>query len=211
MFRYIQDKELRNSLREYCEDKIISVQKQLKDFFTFSFKLIGSGDNRLMMINGKNNSIDLDYNLVIQRDKKQLIGDPKRIKILFVDAFRKVCGKSVKVSDSTSVITCVIGPYQEFSFSFDVAIMIDGNNGYLYKIINDKTASQSRYIWNQVPKSKNFEYKFSVLKQKGYWNDIKELYLSKKNNNLRKHIDKTSFSVLIETVNEIIQSYHLNI
>lgn len=205
MFDYIENKSLRNDLREYCEERIVALQKELKEYFTFSFKLIGSGDNRLMMINGKNNSIDLDYNLKIQRDKKQLISNPEKIKKLFLRGFQNVCEKGTKVSDSTQVITCYVGEFEEFSFSFDVAIFVEGNDGFIYKLINDKNTIPSRYIWNKIPKSKDFEYKFSSLKQMGYWQDIKDLYKRKKNLYLQRQDDRHSFSILIETVNEIIQ------
>ena len=205
MYSYIPDKELRNQLREFCEDIIFALQKDLKDYFTFSFKLIGSGDNRLMMINGKNNSIDLDYNLMIQRDKQQLVSYPEKIKKLFLSSLQKVCGRNVRVSDSTQVLTCTVGHIGDYYFSFDVAIFIEGNDGYIYKLINDKTTIPSRYIWNKVPQSRNFEYKFYVLKHNGYWEEIKELYKEKKNKSLSLQDGKHSFSILIETVNELIQ------
>ena len=211
MYDYIPDKQLRTDLREYCENVINSLQDELRQYFTFSFKLIGSGDTRLMMINGNNKSIDLDYNLVIQRDKKQLSGDPSQIKHLFMTSLKKILGKGVKVSDSTQVITCYVGKMYGYTFSFDIAIIMDGNDGYMYKIVNDKNAVPSRYIWNKIPKSKNFEYKFSLLKKNGYWEDIKEIYKEKKNTYLRKQSDISSFSILIETINEVIQKYNLDL
>lgn len=211
MYRYIEDKALRNELREFCEGKIIDLQKELKDYFTFSFKLIGSGNNRLMTINGKNNSIDLDYNLVIQRDKKQLFSNPEKIKKLFISTFQKVCGKNVKASDSTQVLTCTVGKVRNYLFSFDIAIFAEGNDGFFYKIINDKNTNPSRYIWNKVPKSRNFEYKFLTLKQLGYWEDIKNKYIKKKNTYLRSDPTKQSFSILIECLNDIIHEYNLDL
>lgn len=211
MYDYIPDKELRNALRVYCEEAILALQNELKDYFTFSFKLIGSGDTRLMMINGKDNSIDLDYNLVIQRDKRQLIGDPGRIKHLFMKELKDYFGKDVKVSDSTQVITCNVGKMCGYKFSFDIAIIVDGNDGYMYKIVNDKNTTPTRYIWNKIPKSKDYEYKFTALKRMGYWEDIKKLYKAKKNNYLKRQSDIASFSILIETVNEIIQKNHIEL
>ena len=97
MYGYIPDKQLRTNLREYCEDAIYALQNELKECFTFSFKLIGSGDTRLMMVNGNDKSIDLDYNLVIQRDKKQLSGDPSQIKHLFMASLKKILGKGISI------------------------------------------------------------------------------------------------------------------
>ena len=211
MYDYINDKQLRSNLRVFCESAILALQEEISDYFTFSYKLIGSGDTRLMMINGNDNSIDLDYNLVIQRDKKQLIGDPGKIKRLFMKSLKGFMGKDVKVSDSTQVITCYVGKKYGYKFSFDIAIIVDGNDGYMYKIVNDKNTEPTRYIWNKIPKSKDYEYKFTTLKRMGYWEDIKELYKRKKNNYLKRQSDISSFSILIETVNEIIQKNHLEL
>ena len=138
MYEYIQDKQLRGELRERCESVILIVQKLIRGYFTFSYKLIGSGDNRLMMVNGKNKAIDLDYNLVIQRDKKQLVDNPKQIKQLFMSAFKQACGNKTKVSDSTKVITCKFGNIGIYSFSLDIAIFIECNDGYIYKLIRSE-------------------------------------------------------------------------
>ena len=205
MHSYLLNKELRNELRAYCEEKILLLQKEVSEYFTFSFKLIGSGDNRLMTINGNKKSIDLDYNIVIQRDKKQLVGKPEQIKKIFMRVFKDVCGRDTKVSDSTQVITCKVGKIDGYDFSFDIAIFVEGNDGFIYKLINDKKTIPSRYIWNRIPSSKDFNFKFSYLKRNGHWGDIKSLYLKKKNLYLTRGSDKTSFSILIETVNEIIQ------
>ena len=81
----------------------------------------------------------------------------------------------------------------------------------MYKIVNDKNTTPTRYIWNKIPKSKGYEYKFTALKRMGYWEDIKELYKAKKNNYLKRQSDIASFSILIETVNEIIQKNHIEL
>lgn len=211
MYEYIQDKKLRSKLRECFESNVSKVQKFVKDYFTFSYKLIGSGDNRLMMVNGKNKTIDLDYNLVIQRDKKQLIDNPKKIKSIFMDAFRQACGKSSKVSDSTKVITCKVGNIGGYNFSFDVAIFIECNDGFVYKLINDKNAVPSRYIWNKIPKSQDYEYKFLLLKRDGYWDEIKTLYRNKKNKFLKSGEDISSFEILLSVINELTQKHRINL
>lgn len=205
MYKYIEDKKNRKILKGYCEEKILFLQQMLREYFTFSFKLIGSGETRLMTVNGKDNSIDLDYNLILQRDKKQLISSPKKIKTLFINSLQKICGSFVKISNSTQAITCNVGEFEGYNFSFDIAIFVEGNDGLLYKLVNDKNTNPSRYIWNKIPLSKDFNYNFTLLKRLGYWKEIKELYLRKKNHYLSRHSNKKSFSILIETVNELMQ------
>lgn len=203
MYKFIDNKTLRTELRNKAEHIIFSLQKELKQYFTFSYKLIGSGETRLMTVNGKDNSIDLDYNLLLQRDKRQLASNPKMIKELFLKSLKKICGKNSKVSDSTQVITCNLGNIGKYKFSIDFAILYEGNDCFFYKIVNDKTYQPTRYIWNKVPQSKNFEEKFRVVKQE-CWEDLKKRYLEKKNRNLWLNSKKTSFSLLIETINELI-------
>ena len=55
--------------------------------------------------------------------------------------------------------------------SFDVAIYVEADNGYMYRLMNDKNTG--RYIWNQVPKSKNYEDKMQSIKENGEWEDFK--------------------------------------
>lgn len=54
---------------------------------------------------------------------------------------------------------------------FDVAIYVEADNGYMYRLMNDKNTG--RYIWNQVPKSKNYEDKMQSIKENGEWEDFK--------------------------------------
>lgn len=60
-------------LNKWCLSIIHNVQRLLKDYFTFDIRLIGSGEKRLVTQN-ENECFDLDYNLIIQRDKQDLIG-----------------------------------------------------------------------------------------------------------------------------------------
>ena len=57
------------------------MQVELKDFFTFQFKLIGSGEKQLITENREDGNFDLDYNLILQRDKMNLIN--KTLEMIF--------------------------------------------------------------------------------------------------------------------------------
>ncbi len=200
MFEYVSQKESL-PLRKACEEILIGVQREVSDYFTFQFYLIGSGEKRLVTKND-GGTFDLDYNLVLMRDKKGLLDNPKKIKDIFLCAFNKVApylGFSF-AENSTSVITskCRLG---NVHFSFDCAIMYENNDGSYYKIVFDKP---DRYIWNEVKNTKDFDAKFHYLRSNNFFPRIKELYLKKKNSN---RSGKSSFSLLSETVNEIIQRY----
>lgn len=85
-------------------------------------------------------------------------------------------------------------------FSFDVAIIVEGDDGYFYKLINDKNAG--RYIWNQVKQSANYLERFKAVKENGDWMEFKRRYLELKNMHLRRQDGVKSFSIFLETLNE---------
>ena len=201
MYVYLISKK-RKELREIVEEIILNVQKEIKPFLTFDFKLIGSGASGLITINPNNPSYDLDYNLIIKKDKIGLLSDPRKIKELFYNTFRE-CGKGIVrvLENSKSVITCKTLNTSDLTFSFDIAIMYEENDGFFYKIVFDKP--RQSYYWNKVRNSKKIEEKFLKLKRDGYFQEIKKLYLNKKNTTK----NKASFSLLLEVVNELWDKY----
>lgn len=205
MYRFANQQDVKE-LAKWCEEIIKEVQKEVKEYLTFSFNLIGSGGKRLVTQNAEE-AFDLDYNLVIQKDKQGLIDDPKRLKNIVRNAFDVVLRESVDgyngAKDSKAVITITFSDGVKRTFSFDVAIYVEADNGYMYKLINDKNTG--RYIWNQLPKSKNYEEKMQAIKENGEWEDFKYTYLELKNKYLRSGNNVKSFSVFLEALNKFYQ------
>lgn len=168
MYIYIE-KDERQILTKVCEEIILNVQNEVKEYFSFDFRLIGSGEKRLLTKNGESGEFDLDYNIFLQKDKKNLLSSPDKIKQIFLNAFNNVNSEYgfKYAQDSTSVITSKLLYDNKLYFSFDVAIIKEGNNGNYYKLIFDKFSN--RYIWNEVKQSKDYMLKFKVIKEKGYW------------------------------------------
>lgn len=200
MFIYANSNDVKE-LRVWCENILHEVQKIVRDCFTFEIRLIGSGEKRLVTQNGENGAFDLDYNLVIQRDKKNLINSPKQIKEIFVDAFNRVAPEYEFsfAKNSTSVITERYIP-KGTNLSFDIAIITQGNDDKYYKLVYDKPSN--RYFWNEVPLSKNYQTKFAQIKAQGDWPAFKKRYLDLKNMHLKRNETIPSFSVFLETLNE---------
>ena len=202
MYRFANQQDVKE-LAKWCEEIIKEVQKEVKEYLTFSFNLIGSGGKKLVTQN-EDESFDLDYNLILQKDKQGLIDYPKKIKDIIRGAFDIVLRKNIidykGSSDSTSVIKVSIVENNRRTFSFDVAIYVEGDNGYLYRLIHDKYSQ--RYIWNQVPQSCDFEYKLQEIKENGEWQEFKDRYLDLKNMHLRRNDNIKSFSIFLETLNE---------
>ena len=205
MYRFANQQDIKE-LAKWCEEIIKEVQKEVKEYLTFSFNLIGSGGKRLVTQNAEE-AFDLDYNLVIQKDKQGLIDDPKRLKNIVRNAFDVVLRESVDgyngAKDSKAVITITFSDGVKRTFSFDVAIYVEADNGYMYKLINDKNTG--RYIWNQLPKSKNYEEKMQAIKENREWEDFKYTYLELKNKYLRSGNNVKSFSVFLEALNKFYQ------
>ena len=205
---YPKQKEV-TELNKWCLSIIHKVQHLLKDYFTFDIRLIGSGEKRLVAQN-ENECFDLDYNLIIQRDKQDLISSPKAIKDLFTDAFNEVLNQNVKgrhkVRNSTSVLKDEIIEKDKLVFKFDVAILVKADDDCYYKIIADKNYNPPRYLWNKVKDSKNYLDRFSIIKQQlKDFGVFKKRYLELKNMHLSRNDQVESFSIFLETLNEFEQ------
>ena len=201
-YTYAKQRDV-TELNKWCLDIIHNVQHDLKEYFTFDIRLVGSGEKRLVTIDS-NGLFDLDYNLIIQRDKHDLINDPKAIKNLFMQAFKLELNKVVKgfnyVCDSKSVVKNEIVYDNRLQFKFDVAIMVKADNDSYYKVVNDKRSGN--YIWNQIKDSKNYVERFLAIKHAGLFEQFKDRYLELKNIHSRRGDDVQSFSIFLETLND---------
>lgn len=193
---------------KWCTSILKEVQKQVRDYFTFDFRLIGSGGKHLVTYN-EGQPFDLDYNIIIQKDKQSLHGKPEKIKKIFIDAFETVFSETItyfnvdeyfKINNSTSVITLKYISSGMLEFSFDVAIMQENENGYLEKIIFDK--KNNVFIWNKVKQSDNLYDKAVQVKQNYDWNKVRNRYLELKNKCLSNQDDTKSFSIFVQVINE---------
>lgn len=202
-YRFAEQKKV-TELNKWCREILCDVQKEVAEYFTFDIRLIGSGDKRLVTQNS-DESFDLDYNIILQKDKKGLLDDPRQIKNIFISSFDKVLKKYVNgyahTSDSTSVVTVKIIQNKTIKFSFDVAIIVEGNDGYFYRLTNDKISG--RYIWNRVKNSANYFEKYQKIKEKGLFPKFKQRYLDLKNMHLSRQDGVKSFSIFLETLNEV--------
>ena len=92
-YRFANQSEVKE-LTACCMKILYAVQDEVSDYFTFDIRLIGSGDKRLVTQNS-DESFDLDYNIILQKDKKGLLDNPKQIKDIFVARFNKVLKQCV--------------------------------------------------------------------------------------------------------------------
>jgi hypothetical protein len=202
MYRFADPQEVKE-LTKWCDYILHEVQNEVRDYFTFDIRLIGSGDKGLVTQNA-NEPFDLDYNLILQKDKRNLLNNPKQIKDIFISRFNKVLAANVEnykgASDSTPVITLKIKNGDSISFTFDIAIIVENNDGVFYRLTHDKNAR--RYIWNEVPRSADYFERVRRVKENDLWEEFRGRYLELKNIHLRRNDGVKSFSVFLETLNE---------
>lgn len=195
-------KENQNQLAKACEEIIIAVQKRVKDYFSFEFKLVGSGERKLITQNGADGSFDLDYNFILHKDKQDLFSYPDKIKDVFLRAFNEInpTYKFKCPNNSTSVITSRLILNDKLAFSFDVAILAEGNNGNFFKLVFDKTTGS--YLWNEIPQTKDYFRRYQMIKETGHFEQFRQRYLELKNIHLSRNDGIKSFSIFLETLNE---------
>ena len=131
----------------------------------------------------------------------------KRLKDTVRDSLNRIVGNTwfSDGKDSRSVITSILHfkDSPKVEFSFDIAILARNSNGNLCRLIhNNKGCWNESFTWNEVPSSHNVKDKADALKANGLWNELRAVYLDKKNMYLSRRDDNhPSFIIYIESVN----------
>lgn len=205
MYQYVNNATVQ-PYRSFCSDKMNQIKQLLYHDYDIvaSFSLIGSGAKNLVTQN-EAASFDLDYNLEIQSHSIEYL-DAKKLKTIVMNMLNKILSNQncpfSDSQDSTAVITSRWIDNKKLRFGFDVAILAKNTNGKFCRMIHDK--QNDRYFWTEVPDSQEVFSKMELLKKNGWWSEIRNLYLRKKNMYLQRN-DKNhpSFVVFVETVNEV--------
>lgn len=195
-------------IRMELEKLINLVQDELRDdYFTFSFTYIGSTHRRMITQDVKGNTgYDFDVNIHVNDDDENFL--PEDIRRILKKAFDKH-GRAFGYDyceDSTRVLTIkrkeIFG--SRILSSCDFAIVYDCDDGRQRYIHFNK--KQKSYDWKYLPMSNTkLEERAEYLKKNKHWNEVRELYIDKKNWN--DNPDKRSRSLYSETINEIYLKY----
>lgn len=177
---------------------------------TAQFTLVGSGARNMITRNG-NGPYDLDYNLIILNAADKYWKDLHLLK----DTIRNALNKAEindffsDAQDFTSCLTALLhfNDLPDVEFSFDVAIITQNKNGNYMRLINNKYwlyIGGNQYTWNEIPHSHDVKEKADILKEEGYWQEVRDRYIKLKDMYLYRRDEKhPSFIVYVETVNEI--------
>lgn len=216
MYHYVPWAEVK-PCHKFCMEYLTELQKRLKEDCNVrsNINLVGSASSRLVTQNEKQ-PFDLDYNLIITNLPNEFEEDLRKLKdqvrVLMDQIVKETNEKNVSFGqDSTSSITYNVrdelglDENDHIHFSFDLALIYhpgcDGNNSRL--IHNNKDTGN--FAWEEIRHSNYLGKKALRIKKNGKWSLLRDVYLKKKNDNLRSQDPKSSYILYIEAVNEVCQ------
>ena len=207
-FHYISKKDPRVK-KAYIDilDILKEAQDLLRKKFTFRFDVVGSYKRNMITYDAKSNvGFDFDFNIEVNDDRYT----PKQLKNMLQNAIGAVCVKYGYdfPEDSTRVLTIKMKNRKKSCIihSCDFAIVnnyID-DEGYKGQEYIHYNKAHNSYIWCEQPEGYYMlPDKVDWIKKNGWQNDMRDLYIEKKNKNNDPNVhSRTIFAV---TVHEICQ------
>lgn len=188
-----------------------NVQNEVRDKFTFQYKIVGSYSRNMITYDSKSNiGFDLDVNIYPNDDFNEY--SPQEIKTTLIKAFRKYLKKYKysKIENSTRVITIKVNDTKNARIihSVDFAIVNDyeDEEGYQYQEYIRFNKKHNSYTWEEQDDSfYMLDEKIEWIKDEDLWPELREMYLKRKNSN--NDINKKSRSLFAESVNNICNEY----
>lgn len=203
-FRYVTKSEASDAKRDVI-DIIREVQDIVRDDFTFQYTFIGSCARNMITYDADSNvGYDFDVNFEVNDPDEEYT--PEEIRSKIFDAFQHVAPKYSyeKVENSTRVITIKIVDRENSRIlhSCDFAIVYNCEDGQQQYIRLNK----GNYTFTWEYQGQGYVYlpaKIDWLKQNGFWGEVRDYYLYKKDNN--QNPNKHSRTIFAETINEMCQ------
>lgn len=201
-FQYVAKREFEPAKKQLME-LIHKVQDEVRDSFTFQYKFVGSVQRNMVTWDVKSNAgFDFDVNIMVNDDDEKF--DAEKIKNILMCAFNKYARKYGYdfCEDSTRVFTIKVKDRKKsrICYSCDFAIVYDyGDNQQQYIRYNKQ---KNNYTWEE--QTKGFyclPEKIEFCKDNQLWQEVREIYLDKKNYNTDS--DKKSRSIFAETIHEV--------
>lgn len=217
---YIKRKDAtKNAARDDFEHKLLPlVRKYLRQDFgkkiwAFNEFIVGSTKRNLILVG--NEGFDMDYQLRFERIPQKYASDAKAMKLLFkkyFDRAKKELGLDLTdCEDSTHVLTMKKVVNKMVVYSYDIALLrIDAAGQYII-LKNEKQNRNDDYHFVQIPDCEDFSKKYKKIRTPQAWSLLREIYKDKKEKyqNVCKDDRPTSFSLLAQVVDEIIQKLGL--
>lgn len=203
-FHYVSKKEYR-PVREQLWRLINEVQKDMKkNDFSFQFKPIGSSSRNMITRDKKANvGFDFDINIYPNVDFDEYT--PKELRSKITNSFNKFLKKYgySPCEDSTRVITIKVIDTENSKIlhSCDMAIVLYDDEDTPWYVHCNKQGNKKHYELQLLPDPDELDDKIERLKENDLWDDVKEMYITLKNNNTNR--DRRSRSMFAEAVNNV--------
>lgn len=179
------------------------VQDEVREHFTFRYDFIGSASRNMITCDFKTN-VGYDFDVNIRVNDKDEDYSAYEIRNILREAFNKFAYiyDYDYPEDGQRVMTIKVKDTENSRIihSCDFAVVHDTSDGRQQYIRYNK--KDNSYYWEYQPKGFYLiDEKIEIIKKSGKWNDLRDLYLDKKNSNTNK--DKKSRSLFAESVNNI--------
>lgn len=207
-FEYVKPTEygpVKAKLRELINKVELEMQREC---FSFQSEFIGSTTLNMVTRDRKSNvGYDFDVNVYPNVDFDDYT--PAELRQLFTKYFNKYAheyGYS-HCEDSTRVLTIKVKDtaHSKIKHSCDIGIVLYDDDDDGWYVHCNKAGDRKTYEFKMLPDPDEIEDKISWLKENGYWNQVRKMYLRLKNNNTDD--DKKSRSLRLEAINNIFNEY----
>ena len=212
-FEYVSKEEWK-PVKDNLLKIIRSLQKEVRDDFTFQYSFVGSSSRNMITYDKRSNiGFDFDVNIEVNvPDEKYSANEIRNIirsKLNAViysfdnSSWRNTIPNYDDAEDSTCVITIKVKdkPNSRILHSCDFCIVRNCSDGRKQYIRFNK--KQNYYSWELQPKGYyKLQEKIEWIKNENLWQKVRDCYIEKKN---RNDTHKKSRSIFAEAVHEVCQ------
>ena len=206
---YIKKEEWQ-PVRDELYEIIHKLQDEVREYFTFQYHFVGSS-KRNMITRGRNSNTGFDFDVNIEVNDPDEDYSAEEIRNILRNGLDRVTnpyGRSIfgydYTEDSTRVLTIKVKDKanSRILHSCDFCVVNDCEDGRQQYIRYNK--KQHSYSWEYQPKGYyELPEKIEWIKKNGLWQQVRDVYLDKKNMNTDKN--KKSRSIFAETVHQVCQ------
>lgn len=199
--------------------KIINqVQDELREQFTFDYKLIGSSSRNMITYDPKTNK-GYDFDINIEVNDFDEYYSAKELKEILINTFNQVikltypyasCQNNTRVftikvyEENPCCINIIALRSPKIEYSCDFAI-VNTINDYQQEYIRFNKNTHE-YSWQMQCKGYLLSKKEAYIKKNKLTNELRKIYLDKKNFNTNPN--KKSRALYAEAVNELYNTHH---
>ena len=205
-FKYVTRKEA-EPFRKEIEEIIHNAQDILRGKFTFSYQFIGSSSRDMITYDPKTNKgFDFDVDLFINDAEECFTAKEIREKLknaigmASMGKFFEPCKESSRVF-TLKKMSVFPDEWKPYSCDFAIVRNRKDKRGRKHKEFIHFRKNTGEYQWNEQQRGYDLEERVEWLRKNKLWNEVRERYLDKKNNNI--DLQKKSRALYAETINEI--------